>query len=371
MGDMVNIFIDDLQSLLWRLYDLPLYFIFALLVLTLIVFAILFRVLIKRAWTPKPKVLIGFVLVFLMLACLMVLDNKFKRLSDELNLLNDKYYSVLNSIRFEHKSDSSQVQSLLCKPENLESLPDIYEVRKQSVNEATDLFFIRRNDPLGVIYIAVVDLRDPRLQVVLTPDIKEKRFTSAIAQQNDCFIAINGEAGESAGKAAPLGRWTGNYIVNGNPLLLADTKDRPFLSFDRNNRAKYYSSTLVDTSVTPDKYNAIWGRFDILIEGEIKVDRSLLKSNGERYARTIMGINREGTILYLMIVDGRQPNWSYGLRLDYCAKILRLLGAWDAMACDQGGSSCMYLKGRGIINRPADGAERPTYTHFGLRLKQK
>ena len=73
-----------------------------------------------------------------------------------------------------------------------------------------------------------------------------------------------------------------------------------------------------------------------------------------------------------MVVDGKRPWYSVGLTYEDCAEMLRSLGAYDAMACDQGGSSCMYVEDMGgIINRPADwdGVERPVYSHFGISFR--
>ncbi len=86
-----------------------------------------------------------------------------------------------------------------------------------------------------------------------------------------------------------------------------------------------------------------------------------------------MGIDREGRYLYMMVVDGKRPQYSLGLSLDESARLLKLLGAWNVMSCDQGGSSCMYLENYGgIINRPADsdGYERAVYSHFGIKLNE-
>jgi exopolysaccharide biosynthesis protein len=80
-----------------------------------------------------------------------------------------------------------------------------------------------------------------------------------------------------------------------------------------------------------------------------------------------MGIDESGTKLFLLVADGRKPQHSRGLTLKECAALLMPYGCYNAMACDQGGSSCMYVEKFGIVNRPADGGERKVYTHFGLR----
>ena len=51
-------------------------------------------------------------------------------------------------------------------------------------------------------------------------------------------------------------------------------------------------------------------------------------------------------------------------------QLLRAFGAYNGMLCDEGGSSCMYIKKfNAIVNSPSDGEERVTYTHFGISLR--
>ena len=84
-----------------------------------------------------------------------------------------------------------------------------------------------------------------------------------------------------------------------------------------------------------------------------------------------MAINEAGTRLYLLVVDGRQPDYSMGFSHNDAGMFLKAFGAHDGMLCDQGGSSCMYLKTfGGLSSVPSGGGrERPTYTHFGIALK--
>jgi exopolysaccharide biosynthesis protein len=113
-------------------------------------------------------------------------------------------------------------------------------------------------------------------------------------------------------------------------------------------------------------YNAIWGRYDLIVNGKEDIDaRDGTKDNP--YPRTIMGIDESGKKMFLLIADGRKPQHSRGLTMKECASLLLPYGCYQAMSCDQGGSSCMYVEKFGIVNRPGDGGERPVYTHFGLR----
>jgi hypothetical protein len=75
-----------------------------------------------------------------------------------------------------------------------------------------------------------------------------------------------------------------------------------------------------------------------------------------RNPRTLAGVRRDGGIL-LVTVDGRRPGWSAGVTLPEAARMMRSLGAHDALNLDGGGSTTMTI-GRRVVNRPSDGEQR-------------
>jgi hypothetical protein len=77
-----------------------------------------------------------------------------------------------------------------------------------------------------------------------------------------------------------------------------------------------------------------------------------------RHPRTLAGVRADGGLL-LVTVDGRRPGWSAGVTLPEAARVMRSLGARDALNLDGGGSTAMVVRGR-TVNRPSDQAgERP------------
>jgi hypothetical protein len=77
-----------------------------------------------------------------------------------------------------------------------------------------------------------------------------------------------------------------------------------------------------------------------------------------RHPRTMAGVRRDGSLL-LVTVDGRRPGWSAGVTLQEGARVMRSLGARDALNLDGGGSTAMAVRGR-RVNLPSDpGGERP------------
>lgn len=77
-----------------------------------------------------------------------------------------------------------------------------------------------------------------------------------------------------------------------------------------------------------------------------------------RNPRTGVGTTPNGRVL-LVTVDGRRPRYSRGITLKGFARLFRSLGATWALNLDGGGSTTMYVRGRGVVNRPSDGRERP------------
>ncbi|GAB5418917.1 MAG: hypothetical protein Crog4KO_01020 [Crocinitomicaceae bacterium] len=357
MGNFINNLIDNLISVTWRLMDLPLYVLLLIIVLTIVMLNWFGRRWLKKLSEQKRLYLNGGLVLLILL---LVVDKKMSFMRAEMTFLNEKIRKVQMSgvsVTGGTPYDLTQLKA---------EFPDAI-LAERPVNEAIQLVTITQKDPNAVSYVARVDLRHPAVDIQITPKKKEKYLTSTFAEENNCILAINGEAGETMAMDCELGEWSGNWVSDGRIVMMADTRKRPFIGISAENKAQYFEEAFVDTEYKDAYYNAIWGRFDILKKGEL-----VAHENDRPYARTVMGIDGTGHYLYLMIVDGKRPDYSAGLTYEDCAKVLRALGANDAMACDQGGSSCMYVRNMGgIINRPADsdGRERKIYSHFGIAMK--
>lgn len=360
MGNFINNLLDNLISTTWRMMELPFNLLFIFMVIALILFNWLGRRWLKELSNQK-RLYINAALILMLL--LYVADKKFSFIRTEMNVLNENVRNVRMKIRavaFHAPVDLSKFNKEFPKA----------KLFKRSINEAVQLLTVIQQQPNSVVYIGRVDLTHPKIKIEISPQKREKYLTSTFAKKHGAVLAINGEAGETPAPNCELGKWSGNWVRNGNPVMMVDTKLRPFIGFNKHNVAKYYEEEFVDTEYKDDYYNAIWGRFDILKKNKTIFPRQYRRDFP--YARTVMGLDQDGSELFLMVVDGKRPWYSVGLTYEDCAKMLRSLGAYDAMACDQGGSSCMYVEDMGgIINRPADwdGIERPVYSHFGISFR--
>ncbi len=91
-------------------------------------------------------------------------------------------------------------------------------------------------------------------------------------------------------------------------------------------------------------------------------DRGDMRS---RHPRSAMGLSEDRQTFILLVVDGRS-SVSAGMYGTELASLMHQLGAHTAFNLDGGGSSQMWLQGRGTVNSPSDGSPRPVSNHWGI-----
>ncbi len=93
----------------------------------------------------------------------------------------------------------------------------------------------------------------------------------------------------------------------------------------------------------------------------LKKRQLLVSDDGEMHPRTAVGVDRDTKELIFLVVDGRQ-DFSRGYTMWETAKMLKRLGAEDALNLDGGGSTTLAAVRRGrlrVLNSPSDGTQRP------------
>lgn len=91
----------------------------------------------------------------------------------------------------------------------------------------------------------------------------------------------------------------------------------------------------------------------LVLDGELQTDIFEVDFNTEQRApRTAMGLMDRGDVL-IVVIDGRQPEWSAGVTLPELAQLFAAQGVESALNLDGGGSSTMIIQNE-IVNRPSD-----------------
>jgi len=374
MGDAVNVLLDDLDALLLRLVAFPLVMQWLCWMTLAAAVAALFMRLLARAERPRRAATIRLALwTASVLLFLLVMDQRLRAIEA---LFEDVRATMLLPAPTVPASRNQAVH-----PYNANGNLPAGTAAQRSAGLATPgarpytsgtlvddnglrIERIAYHDPNAICYLATIELA--HWTPVLDSDIAVKERTSTFCQRFGLTFGVNGEAGTSPGMDAPLGKWKGLYVVDGNTILAGDDHVRPFLYFDKDGRCGYSPGHELHHRPTERMHNVIWGRWDLLVEGR----SAIAAADGTRdhhYPRTIMGTDRFGATLYVLVVDGRRAHHSRGMTSAECAELLLERGVYAAMSCDQGGSCTMYHRDLGLVNRPPDGRERPVYTHLGLK----
>ncbi|MGF1571532.1 MAG: phosphodiester glycosidase family protein [Sumerlaeia bacterium] len=226
-------------------------------------------------------------------------------------------------------------------------------------------------NPLWQIRVIEVDLANPN--VALVPAIKlsslDLEKTTAISDRFAALAAINAGYFSSGSSVSHFERFNSinAFTVRGPRSAFGLSRSLPpVLAQTPVTGGGASSVNDVDwLSVT----EAIGGGPSLLTNGAVDVrdvEENFDAQSGigptVRNPRTGLGWNTESKKVWLVTVDGRQPNWSVGMNLNELARLLQDLGANRGLNYDGGGSTVSVVNGQ-IINQPSDaGGERSVVT---------
>jgi hypothetical protein len=211
------------------------------------------------------------------------------------------------------------------------------------------------------------------LELVLTPD--RKRDWLPLRANRNYRARI---AGANTNGNSPIGKdqmiLTLNVSSNGLPVSDraqtnqharpgSETQARFIDKSLTNHLASALIGSIVEISTTlskdlHDARTAVGGWPLLLVNGKVQTRSSNARKNSyliPRHPRTAVGYDRR--YLFLVEVDGRQPELSMGMNLEELANLMKDLGCTDAMNLDGGGSSTFWLDGK-VMNSPSDKHER-------------
>ena len=227
-------------------------------------------------------------------------------------------------------------------------------------------------DPQAM-YAVRIDLNARDIEFLVTPSNGDRPLetdglkTSTFLKTYHCQLAINASpfapVEEGEGKPKDI---LGLSVSRGDVYSPAHG-DHAAMLITKDNRVSFARPPFD----LKDAYNAVSG-FGMLLE-----QGTVVGADEVRHPRTAAGVSEDGRYLYLMVIDGRQPNYSIGATTNETAKWIRQIGAYTALNLDGGGSTSLVIDdgqgGATILNRPIHnnipGVERVNGNHLGVFAK--
>ncbi|HEX3011922.1 MAG TPA: phosphodiester glycosidase family protein [Syntrophomonadaceae bacterium] len=228
-----------------------------------------------------------------------------------------------------------------------------------SINEIISQFHNNHSNDIKITRISssrfkgyLLEISDPtRLKVEATETLGQKgQTTSEIARQCGAVVAVNAGGFYDLNGTGNGREPDGVVIKNGCFLHGQDiTKRMPVIGI--NNQGALISGRYTVSQIKKMHITEAVSFFPTLIlNGQKQITHG---DGGWGIApRTAIGQKANGHLL-LLVIDGRQPQYSLGATLVDIQNILYNNGAVVAANLDGGSSTTMYYKGK-VINRPCD-----------------
>ena len=232
-----------------------------------------------------------------------------------------------------------------------------------------------------VVHVVTIDLSVPGVKVLVTPPqaIGEKNTTSArttsqFLQDFKLQLAVNANYFHPFSENTPWDYYPysgdtvsviGQAISHGKHYSGADS-NWGVLCISANNRAQILDSGNCPTNTL----QAVAGK-DILVTDGKPVDSKL--NEDKPYPRVVVAANKQGNIIKLIVVDGKQPLYSEGVTVAELTRIVEKLGVHTALSLDGGGSTTLAIAKNNkpqLLNAPIHTKlpmrERPVANHLGF-----
>ena len=227
-----------------------------------------------------------------------------------------------------------------------------------------------------------VDLTDPDIRLMTTPRLDNYvagsreiggLTVSGFLQTYQLQAAINANFFDARDYYLPDGYPMDVYGLAINEGTVVSRQDGPshaaVLLFDATNHATFIPTNWPAKNVA-GVFTAVSGNHPLVIAGKNVIPRTAREVD----PRTLFGLSQDRRYLYLVTIDGRQPGYSDGSNEYESAQWLLLLGVYDGVNMDGGGSTTLVIQdstGAPVrLNRSSavadSGHERTVGSHFGL-----
>ena len=239
-----------------------------------------------------------------------------------------------------------------------------------------------------VLHLATIDLTQSNLGILVSPSSPGPNNTAIKAMTTSEFLthyqlqlAVNASFFYKFQEDSP---WA-YYPKSGDPVNVvgqtissgkfypntASKLDWPIICFDRRNQVQILPNPTCPKGIQ----QAVSGNEILLFDGKPLSTKQAIDGD-KPYARTVLAHDKLGKKLWIIVVDGKQPSYSEGVKLAELIPLLQSLGADRAINLDGGGSTTMVAatsEGPKPLNAPIQNKipmnQRPIANHIGFFTK--
>lgn len=279
---------------------------------------------------------------------------------DALAGVNGEFFTVPGRPEFLFQSDGTLWQTAL------------HDSNMFAISEDEQRIYVRRISPSISMSGAGSNLRVSNWNTVDPAGGEVSGYTPiggsvAVPPSHACYLELGHESGPSwsAGRTAT----TRSYLVSRSGcgarapslrgevdlVLAANARSsgaRDLARFTSGDRVR------IEWSVGLPNVLDIAGGQPVLVKGGRGiVPRGCDTSFCAPQPRTAVGYTGDGRVL-IATVDGRQTGWSVGMSLREWAQAFVQMGAEGVLNLDGGGSTTMWVRGEGVVNRPSNAGHR-------------
>ena len=246
-------------------------------------------------------------------------------------------------------------------------------------------------EPLLNVNVLRIDATNPNLTFHTTPrnanwvanqnETDRRTLPDSVVEEN-MLVAVNANFYQPFNAQTRVSRGPADNkgLVVSNGVLVSPTLDG-FASFIQNKDRSIEIRSVLPGDSLDNIQTAVSGHNTVLKNGKCPLI-NLVESQPYlkvRHPRTLVGISQDKKYVYLVTIDGRQPDFSVGTNILESAEILRQLGAYDAVNLDGGGSTTMVYRDESgkpvVLNRPVGLGPANTLRHnanaLGVKLSEK
>ncbi len=215
----------------------------------------------------------------------------------------------------------------------------------------------------SAVFAARINLCAPGVRLRATKPGEGPRTVSSFGELSGAALAINGDWWSNDGEAHLPSEYPRGLGI-GDGVHFAGTVDRTSYGVVAFGPAIAMHSIMEDDLGGPHWWmqDAVSGQPTLVWDGQLRNNPAA--HCGIRRARTATGFSQDMTTMYLGVVQ--EVDGSAGMTCNEMAAFMKQLGAHSALNQDGGGSSTMWRKGVGVVNKPTDGQQRSLVNHWGV-----